>query len=144
MTNLKSERRSRKPVNILSILLQSPHELMLRGDRVKSDGEPLRSSTNSERAVDVMVERLFQRGFSAISYKLENGVRNTMDLSELFSRRERRPSGLYSGYMNQYAQSLLHRKNEVTAPLSPFPAVCTVNSSREFAHPSNNHWPCLQ
>ena len=86
MTNLKSEHQSGKSAIIPSTLLQSPHKLVLRS-RVNSDGEPLRSSTSSEREGDAIGERFAQKGAVASLYKLENGVRNTMDLSELFFHR---------------------------------------------------------
>ena len=54
---LKSGRQSRKPFNSLSISSQSPQ----RDGWINRNGGPPSSSTNSERAGDVMAENLLQR-----------------------------------------------------------------------------------
>lgn len=87
MTNSKPGCRSRKHENSLSILFQFPQ--MSRGGRKNPNGAPPSSSTNLQKARDVMVERLVQRDDAASSGKQENGMRSVMDRSDLFSRKWR-------------------------------------------------------
>ena len=127
MTSLKSGHRSRKPMNDLSISSQFPQRS--RDGWVNSEGGPPSSSTNSERARDVMVERLVQPDAVVSSGRLKNGVRSTMDRSDLFSGNRRRPSSRDSRYVNRYVQPWLHRRNRVATLRT---MIDDANVEREF------------
>ena len=87
MTNVKSGCRSRKNKSSLSVSSQFPQRF--RDDWLGPNGVPPSSSTNSQKARDVMVEILVQRDDTASPEKSGNGARSVMDRSDLFSRKWR-------------------------------------------------------
>lgn len=98
ITNLKSGRQLRNPLNSLSISFQSPQRY--RDGWVDPDGGLISSNTNSERPGDGTVERLCQKNTVGAPVKLENGAWSTMDRSDRFSRNLRRPKSRHSGDVN--------------------------------------------
>ena len=83
MTNLKSGRQRRKLLNSLSISSQSPQRSKDRW--VDLGGGLTSSSTNVERAGNVIIESLFQKDSTASGGRPENWARSTMDRSDVVS-----------------------------------------------------------